>query len=166
MKTIGIFYGSATGVTADIAKRIAKVLGLCPDDVHDVATTAPTKLADYDLLVLGSSTHGSGEVEDDWYDFLDGAAALDLKGKQIAIFGTGDVGMANTFVDAIAKIHKALIPTGATFVGHYPADGYEFSHSEAMLPDGLMMGLALDENNYPQFTDERIADWCERIKKA
>lgn len=166
MKKIGIFYGSATGVTADIADRIAKALGVAPDDVHNVAKTAPTALADYELLVLGSSTHGSGDLEDDWYDFLDGAAALDLKGHKIALFGTGDVSMADTFCDAIAKLHKALLPTGATFVGHYPADGYDFSHSEAMLPDGLMMGLALDENNYPQYTDARIADWTERIKKA
>lgn len=166
MKNIGIFYGSATGVTADIANRLAKALGVPAEDVHNVADTAPTALADYKLLVLGSSTHGSGDLEDDWYDFLDGASALDLKGHTVALFGTGDVGMADTFCDAIAKLHNALEHTGATFTGHYPADGYEFSHSEALLPDGLMMGLALDENNYPQFTDQRIADWAQRIKKA
>ena len=77
MKT-GIFYGSTTGVTADIARRIATILGLNDADIHDVARTAPDSLADYDLIIAGSSTWGNGEIQDDWYDFLDGAQALDL----------------------------------------------------------------------------------------
>ena len=89
MKT-GIFYGSTTGVTADIARRIATILGLNDADIHDVARTAPDSLADYDLIIAGSSTWGNGEIQDDWYDFLDGAQALDLRGKTIALFGDGD----------------------------------------------------------------------------
>ena len=41
MRKIGIFYGSATGTTADVAKRIAALLGVDDSDVHDVADTAP-----------------------------------------------------------------------------------------------------------------------------
>ena len=71
MKT-GIFYGSATGTTADIARRIGRLLDVADKDIHDVCETAPDKLADYDTLVIGSSTWGDGALEDDWYDFVAG----------------------------------------------------------------------------------------------
>ena len=38
MKT-GIFYGSATGTTADVARRIARLMNVGDSDVHDVAGT-------------------------------------------------------------------------------------------------------------------------------
>ena len=36
MKTIGIFYGSSTGTTEDIAKRIATKLGVDASNLYDV----------------------------------------------------------------------------------------------------------------------------------
>ena len=59
MKT-GIYYGSATGTTAEIARRIASMTGVSDADIHDVADTAPHTAGDYDLLILGSSTWGNG----------------------------------------------------------------------------------------------------------
>ncbi|MDE6468691.1 MAG: flavodoxin domain-containing protein, partial [Muribaculaceae bacterium] len=88
MKT-GIFYGSTTGTTAELAKTIAKEIGVADADIHDVASTAPARLGDYDFIILGSSTWGDGDLQDDWFDFVDGAQALDLDGKKIAIFGCG-----------------------------------------------------------------------------
>ena len=44
MKTTGIFYGSTTGTTADVARRIGKELGVADADIHDVADTAPDQL--------------------------------------------------------------------------------------------------------------------------
>ena len=35
MKTIGIFYGSSTGTTEGIAKRIAEKLGVEDKDIHE-----------------------------------------------------------------------------------------------------------------------------------
>ena len=79
MKT-GIFYGSATGTTAQIAEKIGKLLNVDSADIHDVANTAPSEVGKYDVLIMGSSTWGDGELEDDWYDFIAGVEALDLKG--------------------------------------------------------------------------------------
>lgn len=163
MKT-GIFYGSTTGTTAEIAGRIAKAMGVADTDVHDVAKSSPSALADYDLLVLGSSTWGSGDLQDDWYDFLDGAEALDLKGKKIAIFGEGDETMSDTFCGAMAEIRRRLADTGAEFIGEYPAGVYSFSDSASLLPDGNMVGLALDNVNHPDLTDARIAEWVKSLK--
>ena len=73
MKKIGIFYGSSTGNTEEVAFRLAKMLNVNDSDVHDVAHSAPSDLGKYDLLLLGSSTWGNGDLQDDWYDFIDGA---------------------------------------------------------------------------------------------
>lgn len=164
MKT-GIFYGSATGTTADVAKEIAKLMKVADSDIHDVADTAPSRLGDYDLILLGSSTWGNGELEDDWYDFIDGAQALDLEGKKMAIFGCGDETMSDTFCNAVGILYERMRGTGATLVGEFPADGYHYSHSEAT--DGsTMRGLVLDQVNHPELTAKRLQMWTDLLKKA
>ncbi|MFG6381227.1 MAG: flavodoxin domain-containing protein, partial [Muribaculum sp.] len=54
MKKTGIFYGSSTGVTAEVAEEIAKLLDVPSADVHDVAKSAPSDVEPYDVLILGS----------------------------------------------------------------------------------------------------------------
>lgn len=164
---IGIFYGSSTGTTADIAKRIAKELGVADADVMDVSKVAPSKMGDYDLLVLGSSTYGSGELQDDWYDMLDGAEKLDLTGKKIAVFGCGDESMSDTFCNAVGIIYNRMKQTGATMVGTFNTYPYEFDRSEAVpVQGGEAVGLLIDEIDHPEATDKRIKEWCEILKKA
>lgn len=163
MKT-AIFYGSTTGTTADVARRIAKVLGVDDSDVYNVADTAPDTLGKYDRLILGSSTWGSGDLQDDWYDFLNGASALDLKGKEIALFGCGDEGMASTFCDAVGTIYDRMQATGAKFIGQFSAAPYDFDESTAVRSaDKMAVGLLLDEVNHPELTDARIAAWAKTL---
>lgn len=52
MKTIGIFYGSSTGTTEGIAKRIAEKLGVEDKDIHDVSNASPADVAPYEILLL------------------------------------------------------------------------------------------------------------------
>lgn len=164
MKKTGIFYASATGTTADIARRIAKALGVADADIHDVADTAPDRFGEYDTIIIGSSTYGSGDLEDDMADFLDGASALALKGMKIAVFGCGDETMSDTFCNAVGTIYKRLEGTGATMIGEFPPTGYTFEASSAA--DGAtMVGLVIDEVNHPELTDKRIAQWLEQISK-
>ena len=155
MNKIGIFYGSATGTTSDVARRIAKLLSVSDKDIHDVAATAPHVMGDYDVLLLGSSTWGNGELEDDWYDFIDGAQSLDLSGKKFAVFGCGDETMSDTFCNAL----------GATLIGEFPAEGYSYDHSEASAPGGMMRGMVLDEVNHPELTPQRLSLWADELKK-
>lgn len=163
MKKIGIYYGSTTGTTADVAKRIARLLNVDAADVHDVAETAPSSVAAYDMLVLGTSTWGSGELQENWLDFLPGIEVLDLKGKGIALFGCGDETMSDTFCNGVGTLYERLVPTGATFVGGYPADCYSFDESTAVI-EGVPVGLLLDEVNHPELTDLRMRDWCNGLK--
>ena len=78
----GIFYGSTTGTTEAVAEDIAKQLGVASADVHNVADASADEADKYDLLVVGSSTWGCGELQDDWYSFLDALKAKDLTGRK------------------------------------------------------------------------------------
>lgn len=154
MKKIGIFYGSSTGYTADVASRIAKALGVEAKEVYDVSNTAPSALGGYDVILLGSSTWGAGEIQDDFADFLDGIDALALPGRKVAVFGCGDETMGDTFGGAIGKIFDRMKRTGADLIGDF--EGYS--------PDRQFNGLIIDEINHADLTDSRIKAWTERIK--
>ena len=90
MKTIGIFYGSSTGTTEGIAKRIAEKLGVEDKDIHDVSNASPADVAPYEILLLGCSTWGAGDLQDDWDSYLGKLKKLDLSEKTVALFGCGD----------------------------------------------------------------------------
>lgn len=165
MKKIGIYYGSTTGTTEELAYKIAKSLGVTEADVHNVAKSSPSSVADYDVLLLGTSTWGSGELQDDWYDFAAGLSELDLSSTKIALFGCGDETMADTFCSGVGELYKRLKDTGATFIGEFNTDGYNFSHSDAVI-DGKAVGLLIDQVNHSGLTDARVADWTRQLSAA
>lgn len=164
MKKYGVFYGSATGTTAEVAKRIAERLGL-PDtaDLINVSEAAPEMFGNYEVLVLGTSTWGDGEVEEDWYDILSGIESLSLRDKKIAIFGCGDETMSYTFCNGVGELYKRLKDTGARFIAPFDASVYNFDESSAIV-DGQCVGLLLDEVNHSDLTPIRIEEWTDLIK--
>lgn len=166
MKKIGIFYGSATGTTEKTARRIGNLLGVSDEHIFNVANTAPSKSGDYELLILGTSTWGNGNLEDDWYDFLAGLEELDLRGKEIALFGCGDETMRDTFCSGVGELYNRLVNTGAQFIAPYDTIGYNFDHSAAKPEDALeAYGLLLDDVNHPELTETRLRGWTNLIKQ-
>jgi flavodoxin, long chain len=164
MKTIGIFYGSSGGNTQDVAKLIAKKLGVDNSNIFDVSSSPVDKLAAYDLLVLGSSTWGVGDLQDDWDGFIDKLAKQDLSGKEVAVFGTGDsVSYADSFCDAIGIIAKAAEKAGAKIIGKVETADYSFDDSQAV-ENGMFYGLPIDEDNESDKTEERVSKWVEQLK--
>lgn len=161
-KTLVVF-GSTTGTCEDLANRIGEKLGA---EVINVTDLDADKLAASDNLILGTSTWGAGELQDDWYDGVETLKAADLSGKTVALFGCGDsAGYGDTFVGGMAPIYEAAKEAGATIIGAVPTDGYQFDDSEAVV-DGKFVGLALDEVNEPDLSDERIAAWVEAISPS
>lgn len=159
----GIFYGSTTGNTEQLANDIAAQLGISQDNIHNVGSTDASAVAAYDTLLLGSSTWGAGDLQDDWYDFLDSLKSQDLTGKKVGLFGCGDSGSyPDTFCGALAEIHDALTDTGCTFVGAYAPTDYDVTDSP-VCQGGKFVGLAIDESD-PDKTDARVAAWCELVK--
>ena len=153
-KTI-VIYGSSTGTCQSIAEKIASKLKV---EAIDVQTLDAGVVDSYDNLIIGTSTWGAGELQDDWYDGLKLLQGANLSGKTIAIFGCGDCeSYGDTFVSAMGELYNGLKGSGAAFIGRVPTAGYNFSDSEAV-------GLALDDVNEEDKTDERIDAWIESIK--
>ncbi len=166
MKNTVIFYGSTTGTCEDIAGRIAKALGIDSANVLSADKLTADAVASYDALILGSSTWGDGELQDDWYDAIEKLKGADLKGKTIALFGCGDSSSySTTFCDAMGIIHSSLEASGAEFVGSAPASDYTFDSSVAV-KDGNFVGLAIDDVNEADKTDSRIEKWAAEVKSA
>lgn len=81
MAITGIFFGSDTGNTENIAKMIQKQLGKDVADVHDIAKSSKEDLEGYDILLLGIPTWYYGEAQCDWDDFFPTLEEIDFNGK-------------------------------------------------------------------------------------
>ncbi len=120
---------------------------------------------EYDVLVLGSSTWGAGELQDDWYDGIKVLKKCDLSHKYVALFGCGDSdSYSDTFCDAIGILYEELKDTRCKFCGAVDTAGYTFDSSIAVV-NGKFVGLPLDEVNEDGQTDERISAWVEQVKQ-
>lgn len=164
MSKIGIYYGSTTGNTQDVAEDIAKRLGVDKADLHDVAR-AKADYSAYDVVIFGSSTLGLGDLQDDWEYYIDKVKAADLSGKKVALFGCGDSSSySDTFCDAVGKIYETVKDKGCQLIGKVSTDGYTYDSSEALI-DGQFVGLLIDNDNEPNLTDQRVAVWIDELKK-
>ena len=133
-------------------------------DVHDVSKMTADMVNSYDVLLLGTSTWGDGELQDDWYDGVKLLKGLDLSGKLVGLFGCGDSeSYADTFCDGMGIIYEDLKGTGCKFINGVSDADYTYSSSVAVV-DGQFVGLAIDEMNESGKTDERVTAWTDHIK--
>jgi flavodoxin I len=160
MKKTIVIYGSSTGTCEAIAEKIASKLGT---DVLNVQDLTADIIAENENLILGTSTWGAGELQDDWYDGVKLLQAADLSGKVIALFGCGDAeSYSDTFVGGMGELYEAVKASGARLVGQVDVDGYTFDDSSAVV-DGKFVGLPLDDVNEDDKTDSRIDGWLAAI---
>ena len=165
MKNICVIYGSSTGTCQGLAEKIGQQLGVQDDGIIDVQNLSADVVNKYDVLILGTSTWGAGEMQDDWYDRVKVLKQAGLQGKAVAVFGCGDSeSYSDTFCGGMAELYNAAKDAGATMMGEVATDGYNFDDSEAVV-DGKFVGLALDEVNEDDKTDSRIEAWVEELKK-
>lgn len=158
-----VVYGSTTGSCEDYAKRIAERLHA---EVMNISDVDADKFSEYDNLILGTSTWGAGELQDDWYDGLETLKSANLSGKTIALFGCGDAeGYSDTFCGAMTEIYNAIKDCGVILIGSVDASSYSYDDSEAVV-DGKFVGLAIDVAESDSQTNERISKWVEEIKTS
>ena len=163
MKKTVVIYGSSTGTCENIAERIAAKLGAEVLNVQDLNANVVDA---NDNLILGTSTWGAGELQDDWYDGVKVLKAATLTGKTIALFGCGDAeSYSDTFVGGMGELYDAVKDSGARVIGAVDTDGYTFDDSSAVV-DGKFVGLALDDVNEDDKTDDRIEAWVAAISPS
>ncbi len=162
---IGLFYGSSTCYTEMVAEKIQAFLGNDLVTLHNLKDDALSLMQDYDLLILGIPTWDFGELQEDWEAQWQSLAETQLNGKIVALYGMGDqLGYSEWFLDALGMLHELLAAKGVSFIGYWPTEGYEFISDKPLTADGQQfVGLALDDVNQFEQTDDRIEAWCEQI---
>ena len=161
MDKVHVIYGSTTGMTEAVAQRIAADFGTTAVNVASASADA----FDAELVILGSSTWGCGDPQDDWaatgFALLE---ASDWTGKKVAVFGLGDSqGFADTFCDAMADLAQKAVAKGATLIDTLPPDAFP-SVSSRFIDGNRLVGLALDETNEADKTDTRLAAWEAAVR--
>ncbi len=156
-----VIYGSTTGNTKAAAEKIAAALGGA--DVLSVSDAASEDLEKYAVLIFGTSTWGIGDLQDDWEENISVLDTINYSGKTVAVFSLGDQeGYPDSFVDAMGILKSRITQAGGRVTGEWSVDGYHFDSSAAVEGDHFA-GLALDEDNQSNLSDERIESWVKLL---
>ena len=173
MNKIGMFFGTETGTTRLVAKKMQKKLGdaVCDKPVNVNRITLADMLK-YDALILGTPSYGVGEIpgksagcfEPNWEEFFAQMSVVpDFTGKRIAFFGLGaQERYADRFSSSLFALVDKFRAWGAEIVGDWPIDGYTYDKSAAEV-DGRFVGLIIDQRTQGMYTDERIDAWLAQV---
>lgn len=166
-KRVGLYYGSSTGVTEEVALKIGQVWraagreALEPINIMSVKTAA--EMLAYDYLLLGASTWNTGQLQDDWAILFPQLDTLDFTGKKVALFGVGDqVNYPDNFLDAMGILGHKLRDRGAELVGFWYDEHYQFRASKAFA-EGRFVGLGIDEMRQADLSEMRIKRWVIQV---
>ena len=174
MQQIGIFFGTETGTTRLVAKKIQARLGdaIAAKPVN-VNRIEPAQLLAYDALILGTPSYGAGQIpghsagclESNWEEFLARMPAdVSLRGKRIALFGLGaQERYAERFASSLRRLYDVLQGWGAEIVGAWPTEGYSFEQSASVV-DGRFVGLVIDQRTQGMLTDARLDAWVDQVR--
>jgi len=158
--SVTIIFGSDGGATMGIAKRISKKCSGRSVDIKDATTE---DFENCQLLILGSPTYGDGTLQSDWEDNIDKLRNANLKGKKVALFGTGDqMTYPTSFVDAMGILYDEVSELGAKVIGFTETLGYDYVGSTAER-DGKFVGLALDLDTQSSMTEKRVTAWLSQL---
>jgi len=165
----GIFVGTAGGTSMKVADELIEAFGIDEDDVINMEEDfddIEDQMLEYDVLFIGSSTWGQGDVHFSWVDPVLEIEddEIDFNGKTVAFFGAGDTKKhGEHFCSALGKLHKTFTEAGAKAVGFIPKDDYDYEFSLAEI-DGKLCGCAIDEHNESDKTEQRINTWISALK--
>ncbi|RBO82284.1 flavodoxin [Marinomonas aquiplantarum] len=165
--SIALIYGTDTNNTEEVGHKIAKQWEELGEqvDIFNIKDIEVSQLQEYATLILGIPTWDFGGIQSDWEDIEDQLTELSLENTTVALYGLGDqFGYGDYFVDAMGWLYEKLLPTKATFIGQWSTEGYEFEASRACVENKeSFIGLAIDEDQQFELTDERIEQWVIQL---
>ena len=90
---------------------------------------------------------------------------MDLKGKNIALYGLGDQkGYPENFLDGLGILAEIFEKQGARLVGFTSTEGYTFESSRAHREDQFC-GLGIDFESQGSLNAERVTGWVNQLNK-
>ena len=164
MNEIGLIYGSETGITEEITTLIVENWTLSDINVIEVSQVEKSDFEKYNFLILGLSTWYDGDLQSDWEDYYDDFKKIDFNNKTVALFGLGDqYGYAEYFIDGVGMLAEVILKNGGKIVGYWSTKDYDFEESKALYNEDYFFGLAIDEDNQPELTEERVIEWLSML---
>lgn len=172
MEKIGLFYAPALGSTEKVAKLVEQKIGSEKIEKILIQKDTPAEeMKKYKKLILGISTVGRDRWDSSYsaigWDFMiPKISEIDLSNQTVAMFGLGNqVLYPDNFVDGMGFLKDALDAANANLIGHWSIEDYDFTGSEALKDDeDKFPGVAIDEDNEPEKTEERIDKWLTVMK--
>ena len=163
---IALIYGSDMGATEEVASTIHEKINSEDQCLMDVYNVDPSKLLDFDILILGVPTWYVGDLQSSWDLFFPEFQKINFKGIKVGFFGLGDqYNYPDNFVDGIGILAEVVIKNGGEIFGYWKNEGYDFNLSKGLAPNDMFYGLVIDEDNQFNQTEKRIEKWIEQIKK-
>ena len=173
LPTIGLFYGSSTCYTEIAAEKIRDLLAKDATVIlHNVASCDVSMMENYRYLILGIPTWDYGELQEDWENHWPALSAIDFSGKVVALYGLGDqIGYPDWFQDALGYLYQKVTEQGATAIGFWPTNDYQYTSSLALISNDsdeeesetLFVGLALDDETEFDKSEDRLQEWCQQL---
>lgn len=171
MNKVLLVYWPLQGNVEIAAEKIASALNDYSITRKSIGDVTPEDLIENDNWIIGGSTVGShvwmdADDTNKWFAFFNMLDDMDLKTKTIAFYGLGDqILYPHHFVDGLGVFLEEFEKRDASIVGQWPVEGYNFYDSEGV-KDGFFHGLALDEDQQPELTEERISNWIKQIESS
>ncbi|WP_062106994.1 flavodoxin [Bacillus niameyensis] len=120
MENILILYASLTGNTEEIAEILHEELQkhgcVVRKKSFDQGFIDAKELAEYDGILFGTYTYDEGSLPFEVEDFYEDLDSVDLKGKVVSVFGSGDTFYAH-FALAVDTMAEKFADLGAKVVG-------------------------------------------------
>lgn len=170
MSKTALFFSPVGGNVNFVTNKLGTLIGNDKVDIIPVKEAEAEDLEKYDKLILLGSTVGTDHwsnvtVPDEWPEFFNKIKEISLEKKKVAIVGLGNSFLyPDHFADGMADLYKRLTKQNAEVLGRVSAEGYDFTDSEALDEDGFFYGLAIDEDNEPELTSERLEKWISILQ--
>ena len=165
MNKVGLFYSFNTNKTSRVAERVKEAFGDDNIEAINVEEVTSEQFTSYDNIICGVPTWFDGELPNYWDEFVPDIEDMDLKGKNIALYGLGDQkGYPENFLDGLGLLAEIFENQGARLVGFTSTEGYLFESSRAQRGDQFC-GLGIDFESQGSLNAERVTGWVEQLKK-
>ena len=165
MNKVGLFYSFNTNKTSRVAEIVKEAFGDDNIEAVNVEEVTLEQFTSYDNIICGVPTWFDGELPNYWDEFVPDIEDMDLKGKNIALYGLGDQkGYPENFLDGIGLLAEIFEDQGARLVGFTSIEGYSFESSRANRGDQFC-GLGIDFESQGSMNEERVKNWVEQLKK-
>jgi flavodoxin I len=172
MAGVGIFYGTSTGSTEDVADRIKDAFGDDADgpfDVDALEGSVTDNFEKYDAIICGTPTWNTGADTErsgtGWDEiYYTSMSELNIEGKHVAVFGCGDQSSyAENFADATGELHDVFENLGCKMFGYTSQEGYDHEDSKSIRGEKFC-GLLCDAVNQDELTGERVLKWVQQLE--